>query len=112
MKCFVLVKKGKGHTCQPPHSSRERLSFAECDFCNAIFVQSEKFGFQRSYQTFSIRLKTVGDKKTHSSLPGLSSKILIEQNVNILTSAAVPQKCFNYIQTFHLDMTLKGKNAS
>ena len=36
-------------------------------FVTQFFVQSGKFGFQLSYQTFSIRLKTVGDKKTHNS---------------------------------------------
>ena len=57
--------KAKDHTCGPAHSSSEFLQ--NVIFVTQFFVQSGKFGFQLSYQTFSIRLKTVGDKKTHNS---------------------------------------------
>ena len=47
--------------------NKDNTYFLTDIFVTQFFVQSGKFGFQRSYQTFSIRLKTVGDKKTHNS---------------------------------------------
>ena len=63
---------------------------AKCDFCNTIFVQSGKFSFQLSYQTFSIRLKTVVIKRHTNQTTGwipLSNiwfKIMLELRVHIL----------------------------
>ena len=63
---------------------------AKCDFCNTILVQSGKFSFQLSYQTFSIRLKTVVIKRHTNQTTGwipmsnIWFKIMLEFKVHIL----------------------------